>query len=293
MKYMAALITGWALVLTPLIVSAQIRGRFVVSNRDTAKASIQYAVMPDINAGTHLNGLGANVTAVKTLLERKGFDLIADAGTTARYYFSYLGIPGGSFALRQQIGCSYSFGKRCVVPLYTYPKQRRHALSYYFAGYYSTDRTSQFSGGLRYRYLCPDLEINYIFENDFLAFQKLDQYRTFAFELNAKKITVDKSNGLGAGVILWTGTTKGLGFLHKGENYDLTGQYGAGYAHGIAYIKFYYNNLGLSLGYDSEKIRTFVQGNFHDLIDDGRIPPLDRRDRIFIQLSVFNPVTLY
>ena len=132
-----------------------------------------------------------------------------------------------------------------------------------------------------------------MFENDFMAFRLLDEFRTFASEVNYKRNYHNNILGLGLSFFLWTGTTKGLGFLHKNEQYNLTTQYGGKYANGVFALKIYYNNFDFGIGYDSEKIRTVIQNNFHKIIDDGMLPAINKKNRIYLQLNLYDFGSLY
>ncbi|MDR3680638.1 MAG: polymorphic toxin type 23 domain-containing protein [Flavipsychrobacter sp.] len=269
---------------------AQVDDCVILSIKDTSFAKIKF--IPNVNIGTHINGIGVDCIMTKLFLLTATSCLETNLRSGTKYFLSYLGIPGSSYTLEQQITCSYNFG-RAEISKFRCNKLYANVLSYYYIGYFSTDNTSQLSGGMKYQHNNSKYEFNFVIEDDFLAFFELDQYRTFAFELNKKEI--DKKNivGLGAGLIFWTGTTVGLGFLHRNQTYNLTRQYGGLYSNGIAYLKVYYNNLSLSIGYDSEGIRSTLQNSFHNLIDDGKIPALNRGGRFFLQLSYWDLGSLY
>lgn len=276
----------------PCKVLSQWKSNIVIHNDDSL-APIWYSLIPTITTGTHINGLGGDLMTGIKLVEKKKYTLSMHSRSGSKFFVSYLGISGSSLLLEQQFELGLSWGALFKAFSFRSENLRRHNLSYYFIGYYATDKTSQLSGGLKYKYHTDNIEINFVFENDFLAFLLRDEYRTFAAELNSIKQLKNNSFGVGTGIILWTGTTQGLGFLSKGQVYDMSRQYGGTFSSGIAYIKLYYNNMWFSMGYDSEGIRAFVQDSFHDLIDDGRIPSLNRKGRIYVQFSIWDFGSLY
>ena len=269
----------------------QAKSKLFYFNGDTS--CIALFISPSINLGSHINGLGTDVTLKKRLDNRNNSAFEAQARSAVKYFATNIGIPGSTITLEQQIEFSYAFGKIYYIPQYAFSRHSQHTVSFYYIGYYSNDRTSQLSGGVKYKRLTDKGEFNFVFENDFLAFLRLDEFRTFASEINKKIIRKYKVLGAGAGLTLWTGSTKGLGYLHRNETYNLASQLGGRYSNGILYFKFYYNNYDLSFGYDSEGIRTFVQKNFHDLIDDGQIPAINRKGRIYVQISILDLGSLY
>jgi len=186
-----------------------------------------------------------------------------------------------------------SLGEKAMSSYCLSPVLRKHNISYYLIYYIATDHTTQLSGGIKYKYATFKSEWNFYFENDFFAFTSLDEFRTFAFELNHKKSINNHVYGIGIYNALWTGTTKGLGLLNRQQTYDMSKQYGGKYSNGILALKFYFDNFSVGIGYDSEKIRTVIQNNFHYIINDGKIPPLNRGDRAFLQLSILDFSSLY
>lgn len=253
------------------------------------------------HAGTHLVSAGGDVAARRRLDRRgdaeRGADVALMAGVGARYTARGLGIPGDWLETDAGMGLELSFGgERWTHDVHRGPEHRRaHAVSYTLLGYASTDGTSQLSGALAYHGArAGGGVVSVVFENDFLALQRLDRFRTFALQARYQRPRADGTVvGAGTSLVLWTGTTEGLGLLHRGERYDLSGQYGGAYSHGILALDLYHGPLRLSLGYDAERIRTVVQNSFHYLIDDGYIPALDRSGRLYLQLSLNDLGPLY
>jgi hypothetical protein len=253
------------------------------------------------NAGTHLVSVGGDAAARRHLGgrggEEQGADVALTAGMGARYAARGLGIPGDRLEADAGVGLELSFGgERWTRDVHRGPERRRaHGLSYTLLGYASTDGTSQLSGALAYHGTGPEGHVvSVVFENDFLALQRLDRFCTFALRVRYQRPRADGIVvGAGASLVLWTGTTEGLGVLDRGERYDLRGQYGGEYSHGILVLDIYRGPLRLSLGYDAERIRTAVQNSFHYLIDDGYIPALNRNSRVYLQLSLNDLGPLY
>lgn len=161
-------------------------------------------------------------------------------------------------------------------------------LSYEPILYLDTQATSQLSGAItlsvergRYAWL-------YRFENDYLGSRHRDEWRTAAIETHLFIEHDDLRWGVGVETKVWTATTHGLASLSTGEAYDLSGQHGEGWSHGIACLAVTIESTRLCVGWDSEGIRDSIQNRFHELIDDGALPRLDRSGQPYVRLS-FNP----
>lgn len=242
-------------------------------------------------------GLNLNTLLQLDLPRRREFGwtfaLRPDIG--AQVNGTYWGIPVSSFSGEGQMRVILAFGKKTTFPSRPdlAPSLRAHTLSYYLSAYATTDRTSQLSGGISYSATWGAGAIDFIFENDLIAFLGRDEYRTAAVALRYRLNYREHLLGIGATILLWTGTTTGLESLDRGEFYDMSGQYGANYSHGLLSLDLLYDSWRLSIGYDSDSIRTAVQGAIHDLINQGRIPAVDRADRFFIQLGLLDLRNLY
>jgi hypothetical protein len=251
-------------------------------------------------AGTHKIGLGADVVGRHRARRwgdaGGGRDLEFTANAGARYSARALGIPGESVGADAGLGVAVSIGgERLVSDVYLGREHRRaHTLTYAFLGYLSTDGTSQLSGVIGYESAHRNGAVFALeFENDFLAFQRRDRFRTFALRTRYHRSGGGGVVGIGGSLILWTGTTEGLGYLNRGDTYDLSNQYGGSHSHGILALDLYRGPLRLSVGVDAESVRTAVQNNFHNLIDDGAIPALDRNARVYLNLSFNDLGPLY
>lgn len=238
-------------------------GRAVVTVAGTGKA------------GTHENTLGALVGA----RVRLPLGLRVRSALEVEALVEDLGIPGPSAGAQAALEVGYAFGDERG-------GEREHEVGYYLVSYLDGDRTSQVSGGIRYRHTQPSWSLEVQFENDALAHQLLDRYRTFALRTRYLRRDTPLPVGFGIRAVVWTGTTEGLGRLGRDDVYDLSGQYGGDVAHGVLALDVYHGGLTLSLGVDSEAVRSTLQNSFHYLIDDGQIPRLDLPPRLFIRLAL-------
>ncbi|MCI4669514.1 MAG: polymorphic toxin type 23 domain-containing protein [Bacteroidia bacterium] len=251
---------------------------------------------PSLNLGTHINELSANLTMSRGFRIGSGPELRLQWHSSLRGNLNYLGLSGASIGVVNKASVIYSFGAKKFPCMWKpfYWTSRQHNIEYYYIHYASSDGTNQFSGGLIYTLLLRSNLITFKFENDFMAFLGLDEYRTGGGSLDIRRPMMGKMVGIGAGALLWTGSTKGLSNLDFGQEYDMSNQYGADYSHGIVYLNLHYGGLTLSLGFDSEPIRMGIQDNLHKLIDDGTIPGGRlSRNRLFIQLNLYDFEFLY
>lgn len=255
----------------------------------TESSSFFFSVHPSLRGGTHINEFGLSLRPGLRLPlgERAEWQLAYQL--MLRFNSTYLGIPGLSFTAVNQLSSTLAWGTSRPNPAWISggPHQvRTHQWQYYYLDYASTDGTSQRSGGLLYRVLGEKFSLQLQLENDFLAFQQRDAFRTGAGTLDVRWKSKNYWWGLGVGHLLWTGTTTGLPFLDFGEEYDMSQQYGADYSHGLAFINLHIQAFTLSLGYDSDQIRRNLQDPIHRLIDDGTIPAGRlSKSRLFCQLS--------
>jgi hypothetical protein len=103
----------------------------------------------------------------------------------------------------------------------------------------------------------------------------------------------DVAYGCAGGFKLWTGQTQGIP-TSVDKYFPLTGQYGSRHSNGILYLSGIRGRLKVSAGWDSEKVRDFIQNNYHRLRGIGIIAPLDDREsRFYLQLSLNAFSTLY
>ncbi len=245
-------------------------------------------------AGTHENALGLRVGASWSLpLGARAHDVVVRAGAEAEGLAQDLGIAGPALGAHADLSVGYAFGRTHRRRGAEARPPRTHELAVALIGYLDTDSTSQWSGALRYRRTRPAWALDVVFENDALAQQLLDRYRTFALRVQVLRRDTAVPIGLGLRAVVWTGTTEGLGRLGRDESYDLSGQYGGDRSHGILALDVVRGDLTLSLGLDSEAIRSTLQNSFHYLIDDGQIPRLDRPPRVFVRIALNEAGGLY
>ena len=263
---------------------------------------------PLIETGTHINSLGWQMyyqlvsvpkNTTGSVISKKNHHLLINLAGKAN--INNLGIPGYSLNAEGSIRYIYSFGKKNYS---YYLKQnsifisKTHNISFAFNYYLTTDKTSQPSGTLYYEYLKEKSFFGIEFENDILV-SFSDKYRTGALELRygrklkkTKKYQANKWITFALGFIIWVGERK-IERWQLDREVDIPLFYGKEYSHGILYTSLKLNDIELSLGYDSEKIRNAIQNNFHFLIGDGKIPIINREERWLLQIKFYDMGTLY
>ncbi|MEM0961652.1 MAG: polymorphic toxin type 23 domain-containing protein [Bacteroidota bacterium] len=244
--------------------------------------------------GTHETDLGLRADARVWLLDRQPLAVGLRLRAAANGHVQDLGLDGASLGavpsveLAAAFGPSVRAGSRGAVR-----SSRRHEVGYRLLGYLDTDGTSQLSGAIRYRRSTDAGVFEVTYENDSFAHLLRDEFRTAALRASIVRTDWETPAGLGLRLVLWTGTTSGLGRLTRDEVYDLSGQLGGDVSHGILAVDAIYGGLTLSVGVDSEAIRSAVQNTFHDLIDDGQIPALDRPARLVVRIALNEGASLY
>lgn len=252
---------------------------------------------PVQQTGTHINRWGGHLALGFRLGQwSSALDwLMVQLRVQAHGDVTGWGIPGGQLSLEGAAVLGVTLGDEQVqkgLPFLC--GHRAWTIMLFYKGLLDTQATSQWTGAFLFSYSHPGFTFRLLLENDALALQGLDQYRTGAAEISLHFGHSPHTWGIGLGVILWTGTTKGLANLDFGQTYNMSGQHGATSSHGVVFLSLYYRFLKLSLGWDAEAIRDTVQYQWiHRLIDDGRIPSVKRPDRIFFQLQINPTSTLY
>ncbi|MBU1220252.1 hypothetical protein KKF34_00050 [Myxococcota bacterium] len=244
--------------------------------------------------GTHTNRVGLSLTLNVPLSDiDKSLNFITFYGQTAfTMDKSPLGIPDDNFQLFAMGGFVFGDGK----PGYRkapFPVAGRHNFFYHFEYFYDTNDTSQLNGAMGYIFSGQKHAVRVIFENDILTFQGFDRYRTGALELTVHFSKWSQVWGVGAGFLAWTGETPRPNNLTKDDVYDLSNRHGGNYSHGMLYGILIYRMLKLSIGWDSEAIRDKVQNTIHHAIDDGKVPPIDRKSRFVFMISINPTFSLY
>lgn len=102
--------------------------------------------------------------------------------------------------------------------------------------------------------------------------------------------------GINTSFYIWTGNLDGTASTNspnaRDNTYALTG-YGGDYSHGIFSLGIVYNFLRVSIGYDSEEIRNKIQNGWHHFFNRPRVPLLNRSNRFYFQVSLFNSELQY
>ncbi|WP_412061726.1 polymorphic toxin type 23 domain-containing protein [Rubrivirga sp. IMCC45206] len=260
---------------------------------DTPRLQIGAAATAKV--GTHETALGARLHAAAPLIRGRSVGLLVRGGVGVEGLVDDLGIPGAGVGAQPGIELAVAFGPpvRRATGDVLQPSVRRHELAYALLGYLDSDGTSQASGGIRYRLATARSVVEVAYENDAFAHLLRDEFRTAAIRVRVVRTDRETPAGLGLRAVLWTGTTAGLGRLTRNETYDLSGQLGGAYSHGILALDAVYGGLTLSLGVDAEGVRSAIQNTFHRLIDDGQIPRRDRAPRLFIRLALNEGGGLY
>ncbi len=252
---------------------------------DLEAGPVALTVAPTEKVGTHENTFGLYLGAAGRLpLGAREHAVLIRSGLEVEALVEDLGIRGPSAGAQVDLEVGYAFGPASMDGAGR--SARTHEIAYSLIAYLDSDDTSQLSGSVRYTHSRLTWSLGVQFENDALAQQLLDRYRTFALRVQYLRRDTATPVGIGLRTIVWTGTTEGLGRLGREDVYDLSGQYGGNTAHGILALDVYHGDLTLSVGLDSEAIRSTLQNSFHYLIDDGQIPRLDLPPRLFVRLAL-------
>ena len=267
---------------------------------------------PLLETGTHINSIGGQVywqLIPKSLTHSPSKNNQNKPNQhqwliklTPKININDLGIPGNSLSLESTIRYLYSFGKKNYSYHLTHSSifaSKTHSLSFAFNSYLTTDRTSQITGIVYYEYLAKDFFWGIEFENDVFV-PVNDKYRTGGLEFKygyKLKTTPTSSPSIewltfSFGFIIWTGE-RIIERSQFNRNIIIPLFYGKEYSHGILYLSLNWKHIQISLGYDSEEIRSALQNGFHFVINDGMIPIIDREDRWFLQVKFFDLGTLY
>lgn len=233
------------------------------------RGALHLAVGPSVDAGypTFRAGVHGRIGVGEPL--RDGLSVQLDVGLLAGA--NDLGIPGP----RLQTIASLPVGIRLG----------GIGLAYEPIAYLDTLGTSQLSGALTVSAVRGPNAWSLRVENDYLAFRSRDEWRTAAIETHLLIQGERLRWGVGLETKIWTASTTGLASLDAGQSYDLSGQHGEGWSHGIACVAVTVQSVRVCAGWDSEGIRDVIQNRFHDLIDDGRLPRLQRAGQPYLRIS--------
>lgn len=244
-----------------------------------------------LDAGTHVNGAGLTggvhyVHAVhKSLGRPKNLQLGMDASCGS--FLKNLGIPGGSLLGRMSFRVGYGFGgkARAFSLDETAGETSKYNLNYCYLVYMTTDGTSQLAGLVGCSFYARGHRVGITYENDWYGFQFRDQYRTAAVEISWLKSIGPRAGGLYGGFKLWTGETQNIS-NHLDKAFPVDSAFGSAWSHGIVYTAFRFGLVRLALGWDSEKVRDIVQNTYHHVRGIGKILPLKRENKMYVQVTV-------
>jgi hypothetical protein len=252
-----------------------------------------FSYFPDLEFGSHRIGAGYNAEIdywqPVSAFGKSLFSLQLKADANAKYFETNFGIPGrslvfepgGTFAIG--FGSPSSFGPS----KWLRGGPTRFALRYRYSYYFASDSTSQLYGEYRVEVNLSRYKFILGVGNDDLAFSHTDKFRSAAVDLTLYKNGTDYTAGASIGMKLWTGDFTSQLYLNRNQRYTFEGIYGGNYTLGLLYGSFIYNCYRLSIGIDSDGIRTFFQNGMHKIVDNGLTPDVKRIDRMFFQVSLF------
>lgn len=250
---------------------------------------------PKVNIGTHRNSVGINANAQAWLALWKlplaiGFE--ADVNSSAN--LTYFGLPGASGILETGgtlmlgWGRNSEFGESKYLRVNPY----RHSFAKRYTYYFATDGTSQPFAQYIYTFNISNKMIILNFGNDAYAALR-DGFRSAAGEVELYVNMSDYLLAFSFGYKIWHGDYSEQIYTNPGPYYDFTTIIGGEHTLGLLFARFRYNALGISIGYDSDKIRVMLQNAVHSAMGINLVPDVDRADRIFIELSLFSNSGLY
>ena len=121
-----------------------------------------------------------------------------------------------------QLIFGFDFGKRNELPVTFLHGAGTHNLLYHFITYLSTDGTSQNGGEFIYEWIENGGLLQFRYYNDWYGWEFTDGFRTAASELSYSRIVGKDIIGGGFGFSLWTASIKEVGWLQRGQVYDLS-----------------------------------------------------------------------
>ena len=161
-------------------------------------------------------------------------------------------------------------------------------------GYLDSRGTSHVSGAVTVSARRGGAAWHFRHENDYVMVFGHDGLRTAAVDTHLFVHTGRFVWGIGAEMKLWTASTEGIDKLDHGQVYDLRGQRGEGFSHGILCLAVTVGPARACVGWDAEGIRDTIQNDWvHRLVNDGIIAPLDREPRHYVRVTLNPPRTSY
>lgn len=261
---------------------------YLYSTWQNEKMSFSY--FPDLQFGTHRNGVGVNGEGCFWLpIGNIPIGTGIKVDLNGMCYEEYFGLPGRLASVETGgrlsfgWGKSSNFGKSKWIRVSPY----RHSIHYRCNYYFSTDQTSQIYA--EYQYELNISNISFILRegNDDQAFTHTDKFRSAAVDLN---LYINKTNyllGYAFGIKLWHGDYTEQLYLNHNQTYDFNNIVGGEYTLGLLYGSLTFNCFKISIGYDSDRIRTFFQNKIHKIVNNGMVPDVKRDNRIYFDLSIF------
>jgi hypothetical protein len=252
-------------------------------------------------AGTHVDGIGINSQAGLRLNHITTDKTVSSCVSLHCYpnaYMKYYGIPGNSVQLNTGASLSLTLGRRIdlVNNPWVQTELGKHTFKYFFSYYLSSDSTSQPYAGVEYKLTLKKLIFRIRLDQDDCYFLATDKYRSTMGDIEFLRYNLENAYGMNVGFHLWTGNLDGTATHNapdlRDNTYALTG-YGGDYSHGILSLTLIYNFLRLSVGYDSEEIRNTIQNGWHHFYNRPRVPLVNRSDRFYFQISLFNSELQY
>lgn len=249
-----------------------------------------FSLLPSVVTGTHVNGIGLDINYRKKFPIELDYTFISPSiGLYTRPYLflTNIGIPGESMQLNIGTDLSICWGRGT---------EQTHTFRYYLNYYFTSNGTNQPYGGVAYTLSLNKNDITFSLDNDDAYFIATDKYRTTKGKIKFLRKTYKYLFGFSIGFLLWTGNLDGTEIDFGGErrdnSYELTG-YGGDYSHGIAELSFLFDGITLSIGYDSETVREYIQNGWHNLYNRPIVPLVDRDDKIYFQLSYNHVIYQY
>lgn len=304
------------LLITPYLYSDELYKKVDISSLLFVKGNLKSNFNLDFSYGSHRKGLGVenltinyfNVPIFKLALNSFPFsEYIGFSGRLGyKHYKEDFGIPGSSDIFESHIKILYSIGEANI--LYSkYPGIfgiGRHTFSFGYNGFLTSDSTSQVVGQIDYTFAKNNFAVVFNYMNDTIFVYPSDKYRTAAIKLTFYRQVKENLIGFSSGFYIWAGERKfNLVDIWNNGNIKIPKEVSRGetvtlynakeYATNIVYGSISFNNISLSIGYDSEKFKKLIHNNIHYLIDDGNIPSVEKEDKLFIEFRIGLPDKLF
>jgi hypothetical protein len=283
--------------LSLLALPASGEAGFLLSPIALPTGPLDTRLYPGLELGSHIDRAGPTLRSLYTA-DASRYKLGIGAFAADKLDARNLGIPGPgkafSFGLDLVAGSGADSGRSSPAPWTDFPLTRPFEFRYEWILYRDSMGTSQLGGRLEWVWDLGAASLGLAFHNDLFGLLVRDEYRTAALEIAAGFRALGADCAASVGMRLWTGSTWGQGHLGWGESYAMTlHPPGAGYSAGILYAGFRRGMLRVELGLDSEGIRNFFQNGVHRIINDGKIPLVDRSARPYFGISLFPDGDLY